>query len=82
MGSFRTHAVFDDGLYAYLRTAGGQQALCILNTGTEPVRRRVELPGGMAEMAVVHDLYADKSIAVEDGAVSCALDVGEGLILV
>ena len=82
VGSFRTHAVFDDGLYAYLRTAGGQQALCILNTGTEPVRRRVELPSGMAEMAVVHDLYADKSIAVEDGAMSCALDVGEGLILV
>ena len=41
----------------------------------------VALPGGLSGLAAVHDLYADRSLPVEDGAVCVRLGVGEGLIL-
>ena len=67
--------------YAYLREAGNERVLCVLNTTTQPVRQRVKLPEGMAGMAVVHDLYAGCDLPVEDGEIVAALNVGEGLIL-
>ena len=42
---------------------------------------RLELPGGMAGMAAVHDHYTGRSLAVADGGVHISLKVGEGLIL-
>ena len=81
VGSFRTHAAMENGLYAYVREAGGQQVLCVVNTGLEPVKTRLALPTGLSGLAAVHDLYADRSLPVEDGAVCVRLDVGEGLIL-
>lgn len=80
-GAFRTHTVRDDGLYAYLRIAEEQRLLCVLNTAKQPVRGRVELPEGMAGMAVLHDLYKGGNVAVVDGGIQVALDVGEGMIL-
>lgn len=82
VGDFRTHAVLDNGLYAYVRQTGQQQVLCVLNTGLEPIRTRLALPKGMAELAVVHDLYTNSSLLVEDGVIAVSLPVGEGLILV
>ncbi len=80
-GSFRTWRVIDNGLYAYLRTCDGQQVLCVLNTALEPIDARLELPQGMAGEAVLHDLYADKSLPVSDGGLHVHLEVGQGLIL-
>ncbi len=82
VGSFRTHAVYDNGIYAYLRQTEGQQVLCVLNTGLEHARERVTLPAGMAERTEARDLYAGQSVPVEGGAVTVSLDAGEGLILI
>ncbi len=82
MGRFRTHAVMDNGLYAYLRETDVQRVLCVLNTGLDPLTVRLELPSGMADQAVVHDLYSQRGLPVEDGAVHVSLKAGEGLILV
>lgn len=81
VGSFRTHTVMDNGLYAYLRETDAQQVLCVLNTGLEPVSARLELPSPMAGQAAVHDLYSRQSLPVEEGAVRVSLKAGEGLIL-
>ncbi len=80
-GVFRTHQVFENGLYAYLRIADSQQLLCLLNTTLAPVTGQVELPKEMAGMAVLHELYAGGSIPVVGGGVQVSLDVGEGMIL-
>ncbi|NLO84716.1 MAG: glycoside hydrolase family 13 protein [Clostridiales bacterium] len=82
VGSYKTHAVFENGLYAYIRKEGEQQVLCLINTSLEPIRQRVMMPKGMGGVAVVHDLYSDRSIAVEDGTILASLKVGEGLILI
>lgn len=82
VGRFRTHAVMDNGLYAYLRETDAQRVLCVLNTGLDPLTVRLELPSGMADQAVVHDLYSQRGLPVEDGAVHVSLKAGEGLILV
>ncbi|MEG0270603.1 MAG: glycoside hydrolase family 13 protein [Clostridia bacterium] len=81
VGNFRTYQVYASGLYAYLREAGSQQVLCVLNTSLQPVRERVKLPERMAGMAVVNDLYSGNDLAVENGEIVAALNVGEGLIL-
>ncbi|MEG2719350.1 MAG: glycoside hydrolase family 13 protein [Clostridia bacterium] len=81
VGNFRTHQVYASGLYAYLREADSQQVLCVLNTSLQPVRERVKLPERMAGMAVVNDLYSGNDLAVENGEIVAALNVGEGLIL-
>ena len=81
VGSFRTHAALENGLYAYVRETAGQQVLCVVNTGLEPAKARLALPGGLSGLAAVHDLYADRSLPVEVGAVCVRLGVGVGLIL-
>ncbi len=80
-GSFRTWRVEENGLYAYLRVLEDQQVLCVLNTATETARSWLPLPRGMSGLASVHDLYADRSLAVKDGGVSVELKAGEGMIL-
>ena len=80
-GRFRSHVALENGLYAFRRETDTQQLLCVVNTGLEPVSVRLELPGGMAGMAAVHDHYTGRSLAVADGGVHISLKVGEGLIL-
>ena len=80
-GVFRTATVLPNGLYAYLREGEGQTLLCVLNTSRAPARGRIELPQGMAGLAVVHDLYGEKSVPVMDGGIQVALGAGEGMIL-
>ena len=80
-GRFRSHVALENGLYAFRRETDTQQLLCVVNTGLEPVSVRLELPGGMAGMAAVHDHYSGRSLAVADGGVHISLKVGEGLIL-
>lgn len=80
-GAFRTHTVLQNGLYAYQRVSEYQKLLLILNTSTSPARGRIELPEGMAGLAVVHDLYNDRCVPVVDGGVQVSLGVGEGMIL-
>ncbi|MEG2207208.1 MAG: glycoside hydrolase family 13 protein [Clostridia bacterium] len=82
VGGFRTFAVQENGLYAYLRMTEQQQVLCVVNTSTQSLCERLPLPKGMAGMAVVHDLYADRSLAVEEGTLRVCLGAGEGLILI
>ena len=80
-GRFRSHVALENGLYAFRRETDTQQLLCVVNTGLQPVSVRLELPGGMAGMAAVHDHYSGRSLAVADGGVHISLKVGEGLIL-
>jgi glycosidase len=80
-GAFRTHGVWSNGLYAYLRATEGQQLLCVLNTSPVPAGGRVKLPGPMAGLAVVHDLYGERCVPVTDGGIQVSLDAGEGMIL-
>lgn len=80
-GSFCTYCVQESGLYAYLRKSRDQQVLCVLNTGTEALHTFLELPEGMAGMAVLHDLYKEGDVEVVRGAVQLSLEAGEGMIL-
>jgi len=81
VGSFRTHEVHENGLYAYLRQSDDQLALCLLNTSLEPVSGMVRLPEAMATAETLTDLYANVPYAVQDGMVKVSLDVGEGAVL-
>ncbi len=80
-GSYRTYAVKENGLYAYLRELDGVQLLCVLNTSTHPISTHLSLPKAMAEMAVATDLYKGGNVAVENGEIYVQLNVGEGMIL-
>ena len=80
-GSFRTWAVEENGLYAYLRQTEEQTVLCAVNTALEPVTARMKLPEKMRTLKVLHDLYSGKTVPVEDGEIRVSLAVGEGLIL-
>ena len=81
VGSFRTWKVTKDGLYAYLRKTDSQQVLCAVNTALEDVKAVLELPEGMKDLKVLHDLYSGKTLNVENGFIAVELKPGEGLIL-
>ena len=68
-------------LYAYIRRTEKQQVLCMVNTETSAASARMDLPEGMKDLKVLHDLYSGKSIPVEDGAIQVRLQPGEGWIL-
>ena len=70
----------EDGLYAYLRLAGGEKALCVLNTSDKPVHGLLPLPEGMAEQSALNELMHSSSVAVRAGCLQVALRPGEGLI--
>ncbi len=80
-GAFHTHAVLQNGLYAYVRSTETQHLLCVLNTALDPLQGRVDLPEDMAGLAVLHDLYSGSNLPVEGGSVLLSLNVGEGVIL-
>ena len=79
-GSFRTWQVQEDGLYAYLRVAGGETVLCVLNTSDKPVHGLLPLPESMAEQSALNELMHSSSVAVRAGCLQVALRPGEGLI--
>ena len=79
-GSFRTWQVQEDGLYAYLRLAGGETALCVLNTSDKPVHGLLPLPESMAGQSALNELMHSSSAAVRAGCLQVALRPGEGLI--
>lgn len=79
-GSFRTWQVQEDGLYAYLRVAGGETVLCVLNTSDKPVHGLLPLPESMAEQSALNELMHSSSVAVHAGCLQVALRPGEGLI--
>ena len=79
-GAFRTWRTQEDGLYAYLRMAGGETVLCVLNTSDKPVHGLLPLPESMAEQSALNELMHSSSVAVRAGCLQVALRPGEGLI--
>ena len=79
-GSFRTWAVEESGLYAYLRQTDEETVLCVLNTALEPVVGRITLPQSM-RAAQLTDLYSGQTLPAEDGTIRLTLEVGQGMIL-
>ena len=80
-GTFITHEVGEDGLYAYLRRTDEETVLCALNTSDKRVARALRLPKALCECAQVKDLLTGKRFAVRDGSVSVRLGAGEGCAL-
>lgn len=80
-GTFVTHEVGEDGLYAYLRAADGACVLCALNTSEARVSRPLRLPKALADRRSLTDLMTGRRVAVRGGSALVRLGPGEGCVL-
>ena len=82
LGTFRTHEVGADGVYAYLReTHDGETPLCALNTSGARVRRALRLPPQLAGERTLVELRTGKRVLVRGGQATLRLAPGEGWAL-
>ena len=81
-GTFITHEVGVDGVYAYLRRTDEEAVLCALNTSDRRVARALRLPEALRGCAAVTDLLSGGRYAVHEGCVQLRLGAGEGVALV
>ena len=81
-GTWITHEVGRDGLYAYLRRTDDATALCVLNTSAVRIRRTLALPQTLAEAGALLDALSGKRLAVQSGAVMLSLAPGAGRVLI
>ncbi len=81
-GTWITHEVGKDGLYAYLRRTDDETALCVLNTSGARIRRTLALPGALSSQASLLDALGGKRLKVQGGTVMVSLAPGEGMVLI
>ena len=81
-GTWITHEVGKDGLYAYLRRTDDETALCVLNTSGARIRRTLALPGALSAQASLLDALGGKRLKVQGGTVMVSLAPGEGMVLI
>lgn len=81
IGSFRSVAACENGLYAYMRATENEKLLCIVNTSLENAGEWIRLPEAFIGSKQLTDLYSGWTVTQQSGMIFVQLPAGEGMIL-